>query len=365
MALAIRQQANLPDSADWVTVDQAAEFTGEGVRTWRWRAQREAVEARHRGRRSLAVKAAPPSGRGRPMWHIHRSYDARLSRCPTRQTRDERIREALSVKYPAHIVDRALRKNYWLQRWRTTCERDRGGATDRDLAEKIVAEARQAEGEGFKISVRSLYGWWRRYNRLGADGHILAVEGLIDQYHGDGGDSPGSRSPEAVAWFYDLYHTENKMPIRTCHDVTLAEAGRRGWSWPASYTATVSWLEKHDDHSLTFLRRQGKRAWAQRYLPHLEISYTKIESGELYEGDHTPCDFWVRYKDRTIRPWLTTFQDVRSRCIVGWHLGPTPHQDAILAALHMAFRDWAIPSIMRIDNGRDFTSKAITGYTKL
>jgi putative transposase len=74
-------------------------------------------------------------------------------------------------------------------------------------------------------------------------------------------------------------------------------------------------------------------------------------------------DFWVRYKDRQIRPWLTAIQDCGSRRIVGWTFGPAPHQESILVALRMAFRE-AVPEVMRIDNGKDFASKTVTGLTK-
>lgn len=167
-----------------------------------------------------------------------------------------------------------------------------------------------------------------------------------------------------MEFFYELYHTQNKISVATCHEVALREARRHGWTWPASYTATLSWLREHDDLSVSYLMRHGKRAWARRYLPHLQIDYTTIQPGYFYVADHTELDLFVLYKGRQIRPWLTAIQDLRSRCIVGWHIGPTPHSDAILSALRMAFRDWAIPSVMRIDNGRDFTSKPITGFTK-
>ena len=32
--------------------------------------------------------------------------------------------------------------------------------------------------------------------------------------------------------------------------------------------------------------------------------------------------------------------------------------------MHMAFRQWAVPEKMRIDNGKDFVSKTLTGVPK-
>ena len=87
-------------------------------------------------------------------------------------TRDNRIQSSLLADHPAHHVERAYRKAYWVTRWRKACStpsfqsRDREGAdnrrpTDRDLAAAVVAEARNIEGTDFRISVRSLHAWHR------------------------------------------------------------------------------------------------------------------------------------------------------------------------------------------------------------
>lgn len=346
MALAARQTTPKPD--EWLSVAAAAELTGESVRTWRRR-------ARSWARARLAELRA---GEGKPIWYVHRTVDARLSRYPTGSVRDERTTRTLVARHPQNLVDRGLKRNHWLQRWRKECCE----ATESVAAKRVVAEARRLEPD-LKISERSLRRWNRQYSRLGTDGAIAGVAGLVDRY-GATDDTAPTRSPEAVEFFNDLYRTENKVSVAACHEVTVYEARRRGWRWPASYRATAAWLERSDDRSQTFLLRNGKRAWAHEYLPHLQVDYSTIQPGFFYQGDHTPLDFWCSYKDRIIRAWLTTFQDMRSRCIVGWHIGPTPHQDAILSTLRMAFRDWAIPSVMRIDNGKDFTSRAVTGFTK-
>jgi len=255
MPLAAVSQPCQLDGTELVSLGEAARLTGESLRTWNRKAQREAVEARNKGRQSLAVKV-------KGSWRIHRSLDAQLTRHPDRQTREGRAGEALLAKYPQHIVDRALKRCHWLQQWRKRCEQGDNGATDRDLAARIVAEARAIERPDFRISVRSLYVWLRRYRQLGPDGQVRGVEGLIDQY-GSGPSEIPTRSPEAVEFFYELYHVQKPVTIRTCHEVTLREARRRRWTWPGAYTSTLSWLREHDDLSVTYLMRHGKRAWAR------------------------------------------------------------------------------------------------------
>ncbi|MDO8632533.1 MAG: DDE-type integrase/transposase/recombinase [Phycisphaerales bacterium] len=364
MALAARQ---LPASAtdDWLRVDDAAALTNESERTWQFKAQSEARAARDGKRTSLAVKRTPGGG-GKPVWFVHRCIDPRLSKFPTRDAREDRERVALIARYPQHKVEQAWTKARWLQCWRDECARRRGAEiTEAELAERIIVEARRVEGDDYPISFRTLQAWRTAYDAKGDDGRIRGVEGLIDNRGGEsgGGGAHESRSADAVEYFYSLYRCQNRLTVRTCHDATLRKARERGWTWPKSYSATRKWLAVYDDLSLTALCRLGRDAWNRRYMPFMELDYTLIEPGDLFVCDHTQCDFWVEHHGEQMRPWLTAIQDGRSRCIVGWHLGVAPHQDTILSAMRGAFR-WAVPEHLRIDNGKDFTSKLLTGVTK-
>jgi transposase InsO family protein len=364
MPVAPRQcVATLTD--DWITVEEAATETGTDPRTWQYKALSEAKAARQQSRASLAVKRSPKSG-GKAVWHIRPSMDPRLTRFPTHATRDDRQRATLIAQgFPLHKIDQAYHKLRWLSEWRKLCD-GRGGATEAELAERIVADAKQAEGKEFPISFRALQLWQRAYNAEGTDGQIRGVEALIDRR----GAAPCGivgmvkRSQEAIDHFYCLYRTENKLSLAACHRMTLAESKRRGWDWPTTIAATHKWFTRHDDIAFTYLCRYGKRAYSKKFMPYNEQDWSLIAPGEFYVADHTQCDFWCAYKDGLIRPWLTAVLDCRSRCIVGWHLGPKPHQEAILSALYMAFSEWGIPRTLRIDNGRDFQARTFTGLTK-
>jgi transposase InsO family protein len=330
-----------------VTLEHAAELSALSVRAWR----RRAVIAEARG---LARKIAPPAG-GKPTWLLHRSLHAALERIPNAERRDARDRTRLGGRYPADRVERAYERARWLAEWRARCERD-PRVPELEHAAAVVAEA-EARGRGrIRISTRSLRRWRTLHDRSG-------VEGLIDGFK-----SPTAagevRSAAAVECFYSVFRTENKFSARFAHDATRRESKKHGWSWPESYAATTRWLREHDDRSLTFLMRHGKRAWAKRFLPHIEVDHSLIAPGSLFVSDHTQLDLWAEYKGRHLRPWLTALQDDRSRCLVGWHIGPSPHTDAILSAMRRAFRDWAVPERMRIDNGRDFASRQLIGVSK-
>jgi putative transposase len=359
MAEALRQSVPTPQSDDWITAECAAQMTREPVRTWTWRATRECLTARQEQRQSLAAKMKDATGRLR--WYLHRSLDARLAEHPSKQRDEARIAAALIERYPEHQVEKALQKNHWLKRWIELCQHQADGLTDRELAAKVVAEAREHD-RGFKLSVRSLYRWRSEYQKAGEHRRIRGVEALVDKHRGPG--EPIKRSPEAIEYFYSLYRTTNKLGIAECHRWTLAEAQRQGWTWPETYNATTAWLKTHDDLEFSFLCRYGAKAYSKRWLRHLTMDWSAIAPGIMYVADHKQVDFWVRYKGGLIRPWLTAVQDCRSRMIVGWHLGPTPHQDAIKQAYFRAFRDYGIPKVMRIDNGKDFASRDLAGFTR-
>jgi len=351
----------------WITADQAARITGQSVRSWQLRAQALSEQAKRHGSTALARKAPPPSGKGKRCWYVHRSIDPRLALAPKRETREDRERAALEAKYPPHKVATAYRRARWLNRWRRLCHARRdAGRTKSDLAQDVVREAREVEGDGFKISVRSLEGWRKLYDAIGDSGAIRGVEALIDRRGdcttADSGDV--TRSPEAIEYFYSLYHDEARPAIKTCHAATLRKARAEGWAWPSTHQSTGKWLRMYDNLADSCLKRFGHDTWARRFMPHVEIDYAGLQPGSLFVCDHTNCDFWVEDRGKQYRPWLTAIIDCRSRCVVGWNLGKSPNQDAIIAALRMAFRWWAIPEKTRIDNGKDFTSKLITGVTK-
>ncbi len=368
MPLAVRQStfdiqhSPLERSDEWLSLDDAARLLDLHVRTLRFRCAQWAKSGQAQKR---------PCANGPAVWFVHASVDARLSPCPDASTREQAAGATLLQRFPMHHVQRAHKKAYYLHKWREQCSRGsetlRYGSrrTDRRIAAEIVAEAKREEGDGFKISVRTLQLWKEAYDSIGDDGQMRGLEALVDRYASTapGADPRAALSPEAVAYFYALYRTTNRRSIVYCHELTLEESRRQGWRWAESANATGSWLQRYDDVAQTFLAHWGKRAFTKRYMPYAAMNWRLVPPGHFYVCDHSQCDFWVSYKDTQIRPWLTAVQDCRSRRIVGWQFGPAPHQESILCALRMAFRE-AIPKVMRIDNGKDFTAKSIVGLTK-
>ncbi|MBI4716593.1 MAG: transposase [Planctomycetes bacterium] len=364
MAQAIRQSESNPTAGDWLTVDEAAALTGESPRTWQRRAAWEAQQAATRNRQSLALLRRPADG-GRPSWYVHRSLDPVLTRFPAPDERTQRALPTLRTRYPDAKVDEARVRFAWLQRWRELCA-GKPGVPEELLAERVVGEARAVHGEDYPISYRTLRNWRRLHDAMGPEGQIAGLEALIDK-RGLSEVPLGQRGRDqaAIDYFYSVYRSQAKHSIKMAHRCTVHKAEEAGWKWPKSYAATQKWLACHDEIHQTYLDREGPTAYGHKDRPYLDINWETIEPGFWYVLDHTQADFWARGDNgKVFRPWLTVVLDCRSRCVTGWRLGQSANQDAIVAACLMAFTQWAVPSRIRIDRGKDFECELLTGVTK-
>jgi hypothetical protein len=69
-------------------------------------------------------------------------------------------------------------------------------------------------------------------------------------------------------------------------------------------------------------------------------------------------------RGHVLRPWLTAWQDMRSRMIVGWTISPQPNQYTILNAFRMGCKsELGLPRHVYIDNGRDYAATIFHGYS--
>lgn len=93
-------------------------------------------------------------------------------------------------------------------------------------------------------------------------------------------------------------------------------------------------LEKTDP-AMCCLAREGSEAWLSKFAPH----GTRAEPDRVMQivmGDHHKFDVFVEYNKKPIRPWVTIWFDVKSRCPVGWTISNQANGNTIALALaHM------------------------------
>lgn len=245
----------------------------------------------------------------------------------------------------------------------------------------VPARAQFAKSQG--ISWRTLFDWVEKYD-------LAKEEGLLDQR------LPGrpmeAQYPEYRAEVEHQYLQEGMPRASTCHRYARAICKRNGLAFPEGTHIAKDVVRRlqRKNMSVVIRRREGEDAFLNRVCAYDERDYEHIyANGELREmysndiwcGDHHPCDVicWKPKAGRDpngprndqtgtfFRPWLTAWEDIRSRRIVGRYWSDTPPTSTnVLLALRDAVRrcDNCVPMWVYIDNGRDYDVWWMQGITK-
>jgi transposase InsO family protein len=112
------------------------------------------------------------------------------------------------------------------------------------------------------------------------------------------------------------------------------------------------------------LYRNGRESFANSHLPFVDRTITAFKSLDCVVSDHHCLDMACLYNGKLVRPWITTFQDYRSGKVLGWCLALNPSSLSIVCAYYMAAIAYGIPRALLFDNGRDYRSKLLNGYSE-
>jgi putative transposase len=228
-----------------------------------------------------------------------------------------------------------------------------------------------------RLSSRTIQRWDSGFSSGG-------VQGLLDGRRRTG-RKPASAFTDFWPLFERWYLEEGESRPRAAYRLARAEARRLGIAVPSDRTAS-----RYAQHLLRTQRgrviraRQGGDRFDDQCAAHLLRDYTRIrviENGQPVEreffthdiwcADHHICDVMVRYtsggKTRFVRPWLTAWQDLRSRKIVGRVFSPIePDSSSVLLALRDGIlrSELCVPLCCYTDNGKDFDAWFWDGKTK-
>jgi len=208
-----------------------------------------------------------------------------------------------------------------------------------------------------KIPPRTMRRWLRQYRTEG-------LLGLVDS-RGGGKPPPETISPEAFGVFKAMYLTQQQRSVKMCWQNIrfINNEQQKLWRIPPLRTMQRLVIEQIPMF-VRVLHREGKAAYEARCAPYVQIDPDSVEAGQVWVGDHSQFNCWVRHRGRWIRPWLTAWTDYRSRALVGWHVTAQPNQATILLAARRGLERYGPPESVKIDNGRDYDSEAWTGTTK-
>jgi len=209
-----------------------------------------------------------------------------------------------------------------------------------------------------KIPVRTLQRWIAQFRDFG-------VDGLVDT-RGRGGRCEEVISAEAFDAFKGLYLTQQRLPLKQCWTILMHinRKENKGWTIPSCRVMYNIIKERIPLPALT-IYREGRAAYEAKYAPYIQADPDSVEPGQVWVGDHHQFNCWIRHGGRWVRPWITAWEDMRSRVIVGRHISLSPNQTTILLAMKQGIQAYGPPDCVKIDNGKDYDSEMWTGTTKI
>ncbi len=207
------------------------------------------------------------------------------------------------------------------------------------------------------ISITTLQRWIKKYR-------INGVIGLVDTRGRVRGIGEGINE-EAFDLFKSMYLDLRQPSVKMCW-LNICYENRRqkkGWQIPSLRTM-YNIVEKRISLPVAILHREGLAAYEAKCAPYIQTDPDSVEPGQVWIGDHSQFNCWIRHNGQWMRPWLTAWMDMRSRALVGWHISLSPNQTTILFAFKQGVKNYGPPDSVKIDNGRDYDSEMWTGTTK-
>lgn len=201
------------------------------------------------------------------------------------------------------------------------------------------------------VSIATFYRWVADYRDDGASG-ITPKYGLVKRGAGD-------TLSEAEKDNLQFYWLQNTQPS--------ASHAYRSMQIACPYsTCTYQTALRYLNSIPPVVRdyfRMGQTRFENSHLPYVEQDVERYKSLDCVVSDHHCLDCVVMYHGRLIRPWITTFQDYRSGKILGWCPCVTPSSYSIIVAYYMVCYFYGVPVSVLFDNGKDYHSKLLNGWT--
>ncbi len=301
---------------------------------------------RHLRRLCIAGELTGAFKHGRS-WHIPTSAHPKLYGV---KSPDDLSRELDMLDIPANKKDAALKRLGLIQKFEDYAARMVGDGRSR-------TEAKQLFCSSHKIGVRSLSRWLTRYRDQG-------LIGLVDTRGGAAFISQ-MISPEAFSAFKDMYLTQQQLTIKTCwQNICFTNTDEnKGWNIP-TYQTMVRHVTKQIALTAIVYFRDGRAAYDAKCAPYIEWDPESVQPGQIWIGDHHQFNCFIRHRGKWIRPWITGWEDMRSRMITGHYITASPNQTTILIAMRRGIEKLGPPDSVKIDNGKDYDSEMWTGTTK-
>lgn len=218
-----------------------------------------------------------------------------------------------------------------------------------------ISDAEKAVASSHGVSKPTLW----RY-RMATKGHNKGYWLPLLSPRYKGGRPPAEFTPEAYEYIRGKHKNTSETPLAVVLENARALALTMGWVIP-SYDAVAARLAK-EPKWIDILGRKGPKA-LERSFPAVKRSYTSLELHELWESDGRRADVFCVWPDGTVaRPFTIVWREARSRLVLSVKGYRNPTAEGVLAAFGQAMeRAGTAPSYAKMDNGREYAAKSVTG----
>lgn len=213
--------------------------------------------------------------------------------------------------------------------------------------------------------VRSTFNEWQKAVKGLDQGDWLAA--LVPDFSGRTNAKRAEWPGKSWVFFLNDALTPGR-PLATAYKRAMREAEVQGWGKLPSLASARIDYRNVDDAVKTYVK-DGPTA-LKRLTPTVARDYTAYALHEVWSMDGRRkdlmvCDTKGEYgsKGRIFRLWFYAVEEVRTRYLVGYSLGPELNADAVRDALVNAFTNTHLtrPQVVQCDNGMEAAAKEITG----
>lgn len=202
------------------------------------------------------------------------------------------------------------------------------------------------------VSQTTFYRWRHDWERTGASG-VVPKYGMS---RGGAGESLGDEERDLLRRLW-LRNTQPTAMHAWRLMRELLPYSRCSYQTALRYLGSIP-------KAVAGYHRLGAARFENLFLPHMEQDIERYRSLEVVVSDHHCVDCVVTYHGRLVRPWLTTFQDLRSGKVLGWCPSVKPSSMSIVVAYYMCCISHGVPQAVLFDNGQDYRSKWLNGWTQ-
>lgn len=195
------------------------------------------------------------------------------------------------------------------------------------------------------VTVSALYRWLTKFNTGG-------YAALMDK-RGYSKKGYSSIPAEARLYFKALWLSESRPSAIQCYEMTESH-------FPTLKLPTLNTFKYQIANSIPkaaiMYFRLGKKAFEDNFASTCMRDLSNMSSNEYWVADHHIFDVLVNCNGEIGRPWMSAWQDLRSKKIVGYviNMVSNPNANIVIDSFAHAVERFGIPECVLLDNGKDY-----------